>query len=211
MLQEHAIIKKENSILDEFKMYEKEERENFSMLSNALRKSHEQERAQAVRTKYWSVIASMFGAFIGIIGTTVNNRIRMRELRKLVNDATNNKNMDDTVDDMASKLEDHNSQTQQLMQLLQSLVNDAAKSQKIDEEVSSKLESHNGRMQQLNSAFQNLYQKAVNISTSKTEVSSGNSSPDDEDMDTPTTVKKTVAIGSTVTAILGVLVYFLLL
>ena len=52
-------------------------------LSNAVRNSHEKERAQAEKTKYWSVIGSVIGACIGIIGTTINNRMRMRELRSI--------------------------------------------------------------------------------------------------------------------------------
>ena len=51
-------------------------------LSNAVRNSHEKERAQAEKTKYWSVLGSVIGACIGIIGTTINNRMRMRELRQ---------------------------------------------------------------------------------------------------------------------------------
>jgi hypothetical protein len=49
-----------------------------------VRNSHERERAQAEKTKYWSIIGSIIGACIGIIGTTINNRLRMAELRRLV-------------------------------------------------------------------------------------------------------------------------------
>ena len=65
-------------------MLEKFERECFSALSNAVRDSHEKERAQAEKTKYWSVIGSVIGTCIGIFGTTINNRMRMNELRRLV-------------------------------------------------------------------------------------------------------------------------------
>ena len=36
--------------------------------------SHEKERAQAEKTKYWLVLGSILGACIGIVGTTINNR-----------------------------------------------------------------------------------------------------------------------------------------
>ena len=49
-----------------------------------MRSSHEKERAQAEKTKYWSVLGSILGACIGIVGTTINNRMRMAELRRLV-------------------------------------------------------------------------------------------------------------------------------
>lgn len=60
------------------------ERGAFSILSTAVRDSHEKERARAERTKYWSVIGSVVGAIIGIIGTSLNNRLRMTELQSLV-------------------------------------------------------------------------------------------------------------------------------
>ena len=82
--QEHQVLKDEKSLQDEFKMLEKSERECFSALSNAVRDSHEKERAQAEKTKYWSVIGSVIGTCIGIFGTTINNRMRMNELRRLV-------------------------------------------------------------------------------------------------------------------------------
>ena len=77
-------MKDEKSLQEEFKKLEKFERECFSALSNAVRDSHEKERAQAEKTKYWSVIGSVIGTCIGIFGTTINNRMRMNELRRLV-------------------------------------------------------------------------------------------------------------------------------
>ncbi|XP_013785453.1 coiled-coil domain-containing protein 51-like isoform X2 [Limulus polyphemus] len=82
--QEHTIIKEEKNLIEEFKQLEKNEREYFSALSLAVRESHEKERAQAERTKYWSVIGSVCGAVIGILGTSINNWLRMKELRGLV-------------------------------------------------------------------------------------------------------------------------------
>ena len=78
------VLKDEKSLQEEFKKLEKFERECFSALSNAVRDSHEKERAQAEKTKYWSVIGSVIGTCIGIFGTTINNRMRMNELRRLV-------------------------------------------------------------------------------------------------------------------------------
>ena len=73
-LQEHQILKEERDLLSSFQVLERQERESFSQLSNSVRNSHEKERAQAEKTKYWSVIGSVIGATIGIIGTTINNR-----------------------------------------------------------------------------------------------------------------------------------------
>ena len=74
LFQEHQILKEERDLLTSFQVLERQERESFSQLSNAVRNSHEKERAQAEKTKYWSVIGSVIGATIGIIGTTINNR-----------------------------------------------------------------------------------------------------------------------------------------
>ena len=57
--QEHQILKEEKSLLSEFERLEKRERECFSLLSAAVRDSHEKERAQAEKTKYWSVLGSI--------------------------------------------------------------------------------------------------------------------------------------------------------
>jgi hypothetical protein len=60
--------------VEQYQFYEKGERECFSLLSNAVRDSHEKERAQAEKTKYWSILGSILGTCIGILGTTINNR-----------------------------------------------------------------------------------------------------------------------------------------
>ena len=82
--QEHAILKEERKLQAEFANCEREERESFTLLSNFVKESHEKERAQAERTKYWSVIGSVLGTIIGILGSSLNNELKMRELRKLV-------------------------------------------------------------------------------------------------------------------------------
>ena len=60
--------------MEQYQFYEKGERECFSTLSNAVRDSHEKERAQAEKTKYWSILGSILGTCLGILGTTINNR-----------------------------------------------------------------------------------------------------------------------------------------
>ena len=54
-LQEHQILKEERILSEQLSSLEKTERTKFSHLSTALRDSHEKERAQAEKTKYWSV------------------------------------------------------------------------------------------------------------------------------------------------------------
>ncbi len=52
-LQEHQILKEERFQMDRLTALEKAERLRFSELSNAVRDSHEKERSQAEKTKYW--------------------------------------------------------------------------------------------------------------------------------------------------------------
>lgn len=85
--KEHAIIKEETTALAEFSLLEKLERDQFHVLSTAIRESHEKERAYAEKTKYWAVIGSIIGAIFGIIATMVSNHIRLKELEGMVADS----------------------------------------------------------------------------------------------------------------------------
>ncbi len=72
-----------------------------------MRDSHERERAQAEKTKYWSVIGSVVGTCLGIIGTTVNNRMRMRELRELVTRSANGERLMDITENLEKSVSTH--------------------------------------------------------------------------------------------------------
>jgi hypothetical protein len=85
--QEHSVLKEEKAAVQEFQRYEREEREYFAALSSAVKESHEKERAQAERTKYWSIIGSIIGTVIGIVGSSVNSEMKMKELRKLIRES----------------------------------------------------------------------------------------------------------------------------
>ncbi|KAK5984152.1 Coiled-coil domain-containing protein 51 [Trichostrongylus colubriformis] len=84
LTEEHAAIKKERKLLEEFEGLEVAEREAFHQLSNRVRASHERERERAEKTKWWSVSASLIGATLGIIGATISNEVRMRRLREML-------------------------------------------------------------------------------------------------------------------------------
>ena len=81
---EVAAVRDGERLATELTAAESAEHGAFGALSSAVRASHERERARAERTKYWSVAGSLIGAAIGIIGTSINNHVRMRELRSLV-------------------------------------------------------------------------------------------------------------------------------
>ena len=82
--KENEIIREEKAIVEQLTACEANEKQYFGDLSSALRASHEKERARAERTKYWGVIGSVIGATIAFVGTTINNYLRMKELRRLV-------------------------------------------------------------------------------------------------------------------------------
>ncbi|XP_064473193.1 mitochondrial potassium channel-like [Ornithodoros turicata] len=105
--QEHAIIREERTVLQEFHNLEKDERDYFSALSRALRESHEKERAQGERTKYWSIIGSICGAAIGIIGATINNRIRFNQLRDLVERSSSQSEVQLLVANLSDEFKKH--------------------------------------------------------------------------------------------------------
>lgn len=101
---EHSVIKEERRLKEVFQHFEKEERENFSILSHTVRDSHEKERAQAEKTKYWSIIGSVLGTVLGVVGTTINNRMRMRELRDLVESATKSNIVFNNVEELSREV-----------------------------------------------------------------------------------------------------------
>ncbi|RCN51188.1 hypothetical protein ANCCAN_02757 [Ancylostoma caninum] len=84
LTEEHALIKKERGLLEQFEVLEADERESFHQLSNRVRASHERERERVEKTKWWSVSASLVGAIIGIVGASIGNELRMRRIRDML-------------------------------------------------------------------------------------------------------------------------------
>lgn len=82
---------------------EESEREKFSLFSAAVRESHEKERTRAEKTKNWSIIGSVLGAIIGVLGSTYVNRVRLQELKVLVLEAQKGPiNLQEAIKEQAS-------------------------------------------------------------------------------------------------------------
>ncbi|XP_010765652.1 mitochondrial potassium channel [Notothenia coriiceps] len=85
--QEHRLLQEERRLRTAYENAEGSEREKFSLFSAGVRASHEKERTRAERTKNWSIIGSVLGALIGVMGSTYVNRVRLQELKNLLLEA----------------------------------------------------------------------------------------------------------------------------
>ncbi|CAL8078834.1 unnamed protein product [Orchesella dallaii] len=103
--KEFAVIKEERLHRSRFEELERTEREVFSELSNALRFSHEKERAQNEKTKYWSIVGSIIGAGLGILGTTINNRMKQNHMKRILGETSSQvAAIQATVESLTSKI-----------------------------------------------------------------------------------------------------------
>ncbi|XP_029630134.1 coiled-coil domain-containing protein 51 [Salmo trutta] len=84
---EHKLLQEERRMRTAYENAEGAEREKFALFSAGVRESHEKERTRTERTKNWSVIGSVLGAFIGVMGSTYVNRVRLQELKTLLLEA----------------------------------------------------------------------------------------------------------------------------
>ncbi|XP_054243358.1 mitochondrial potassium channel [Indicator indicator] len=84
---EHRLLQEEKRYRAAYLNAEESEREKFALFSAAVRESHEKERTRAEKTKNWSIIGSVLGAIIGVLGSTYVNRVRLQELKVLVLEA----------------------------------------------------------------------------------------------------------------------------
>ncbi|KAM9757922.1 LOW QUALITY PROTEIN: mitochondrial potassium channel [Menidia menidia] len=84
---EHKLLQEERRLRTAHANAEGAEREKFALFSAGVRESHEKERTRAERTKNWSIVGSVLGALIGVMGSTYVNRVRLQELKSLLLEA----------------------------------------------------------------------------------------------------------------------------
>uniref|UniRef100_A0A8C8RTP5 Coiled-coil domain-containing protein 51 n=1 Tax=Pelusios castaneus TaxID=367368 RepID=A0A8C8RTP5_9SAUR len=118
---EHRLLQEEKRYRTAYLTAEESEREKFSLFSAAVRESHEKERTRAEKTKNWSIIGSVLGAVIGVLGSTYINRVRLQELKALVLEAQKGPiNLQEAIKEQASS---HYIQQKDLSDLIVNLRN----------------------------------------------------------------------------------------
>uniref|UniRef100_A0A3Q3J789 Coiled-coil domain containing 51 n=1 Tax=Monopterus albus TaxID=43700 RepID=A0A3Q3J789_MONAL len=116
---EHKLLQEERRLRTAYENAEGSEREKFALFSAAVRESHEKERARAERTKNWSIIGSVLGALIGVMGSTHINRVRLQELKSLLLEAQ--KGPESLQEALIVQAGNHRSQQDELRTLIDSL------------------------------------------------------------------------------------------
>uniref|UniRef100_A0A8D0GYR5 Coiled-coil domain containing 51 n=1 Tax=Sphenodon punctatus TaxID=8508 RepID=A0A8D0GYR5_SPHPU len=118
---EHRLLQEEKRYRSAYLGAEDSEREKFSLFSAAVRESHEKERARAEKTKNWSLIGSVLGAVIGVLGSTYINRVRLQELKALVLEAQKGpRSLQEAIKEQASS---HHLQQKDLSDIIANLKN----------------------------------------------------------------------------------------
>lgn len=99
MKEETEVLKLEEEISRAFQECDREEREIFTAFTNAVRDSHEKQRAQLEYTKYFGIILSIIGSLLTFCYSTVKKhdlkrcieeniaKVNMSALSQLENDA----------------------------------------------------------------------------------------------------------------------------
>ncbi|CAI5687267.1 unnamed protein product [Oreochromis niloticus] len=116
---EHKLLQEERRLRTAYENAEGSEREKFALFSAAVRGSHEKERTRAERTKNWSIIGSVLGALIGVMGSTYVNRVRLQELKNLLLEAQ--KGPESLQEALKVQAGNHRSQQDELRTLIDSL------------------------------------------------------------------------------------------
>ncbi|XP_039627006.1 mitochondrial potassium channel [Polypterus senegalus] len=119
--EEHRLLQEERRLRSSYENAEEAEREKFALFSASVRESHEKERSRAERTKNWSIIGSVLGGIIGVLGSTYINRVRLKELKALLLEAEKGPiNLQEAI---SEQIAIHHSQKEELDSLINVLRN----------------------------------------------------------------------------------------
>jgi len=82
--EEHALLKNESNLMNDYKVKENEERELFFSLSASLRDSQEKERARAERLKYLQFGLSIACTTLGILSAFIYNYLKSSSINEIL-------------------------------------------------------------------------------------------------------------------------------
>ncbi|KAK0136152.1 Coiled-coil domain-containing protein 51 [Merluccius polli] len=116
---EHKLLQEERRERSAYEGAEVSERQRFALFSAAVRSSHEKERTRAERTKNWSLMGSLLGTVIGVMGSTYVNRVRLQELKSLLLEAQ--KGPESLQEVLRVQAGDHRNQHGELQALIDTL------------------------------------------------------------------------------------------
>lgn len=102
---QHELVNEEERRKTELEEAEDRERDSFMDLSTAMRESYEKERARVERTKNWSIIGTVIGAIIGMIGSIYMNRVRTSDIIKAVKDAGSRDLIDEKFENLSQEFD----------------------------------------------------------------------------------------------------------
>ncbi|XP_037621608.1 LOW QUALITY PROTEIN: mitochondrial potassium channel [Sebastes umbrosus] len=123
---EHKLLQEERRLRTTYENSEGSEREKFALFQRASGRATRKSGTRAERTKNWSVIGSVLGALIGVMGSTYINRVRLQELKTLLLEAQ--KGPESLQEALRVQAGNHHSQQGELRTLIDNLrlaLNDA--------------------------------------------------------------------------------------
>ncbi|KAK4878104.1 hypothetical protein RN001_010610 [Aquatica leii] len=161
MKEETEILKKEMEMSSRFSEYDREEREIFTAFTNAVKDSHEKQRAQLEYTKYFGIILSILGSFFTFCYST----FRKQDLKRYIDERLNI-NVDGNTAPMLIRLKDNQKQIDALYSYMNSdsnfrtvIVNNQTEILKLLNGLSASSSNSNNNMEFLRNLQTAVYEK----------------------------------------------------
>lgn len=135
--EEGELLLEEQSLAESLDTIKQKERECFEALGNAIVESHEKERTQSERMKYYSRLGSVLGAALGFLGSNIFLRREVRKHHGLQKDQMESveKSLQGLVDRVATYRQSQEGQMEAVEKSLQELVDRVTKQRELVPEV----------------------------------------------------------------------------
>lgn len=148
------VLKLEDKVRRTFDDYDRTEREFFTAFCNAIRDSHEKQRAQMEYTRYFGLILGIAGSFLTFVYSTV----RKYDLKKCITENMQNINLTQTIDNsLLKQIDISNEETKKEIANLSQQVNELVSKYNKDTEI----QLYNINSELDNSTGTNLEHKAI--------------------------------------------------